>query len=71
MPSPPVMLQQGNEVIVAHEKGSVLLLEERFDAFRSCMLIGNLNDIADIEMQRRTVKRQVNATLAWHQSYVR
>lgn len=71
MPSHPVMLQQGNEVIVAHKKGGVLLSEEHFDTFRSCMFIGNLNEIADVEMPRRTVKRQVNVPLAWHKSYVR
>ena len=70
VPDLPVLLQQGNEAIIALAKGSVSLLDH-FDILRSCMFIGKLNEIADIEMPRRTVKREVNITQEWHQSYVR
>lgn len=71
VPDLPVLLQQGNEVIVAHAIGGVSLTEDHFDTLRNCTFLGNLNEIADVEMPRRTVKRQVTVTLEWHQSYVR
>ena len=70
MPSLSVLLQHGDEAIVARIKGGSSLLKDYPDSFKSCAFIGNLNEVANVEMQKRTVKRQVNNTLSWHKSYV-